>query len=72
MQELTPIADRLGFISRRKDECTTIAYNESLERFELTEQRSKHQPAVIRMPLARVSPNTERAAIPPPMRIGIP
>ena len=73
MQELTPIADRLGFVmSRRKDKCTSITYNESLKRFELTEQRSKRQPDVIRMPIARVSPHTERAAIPPPMRIGIP
>ena len=73
MHELTPIPDRLGFIiGRRKDKCGSFTYNESLKRFELTEQRSERQPEVIRMPLARVSPHTERAAISPPIRIGIP
>jgi hypothetical protein len=73
MKELTPIADRLGFVmSRRKDRCTSITYNKSLKRFELTKQWSKRRPEVIRMPLARVSPHTERAAITTLMIMGIP
>lgn len=72
--ELTTIPDRLGFMCRRKDKCTSVTYNETLKRFELelTEQLGKRQPAVIRMPLARVSPHPELAAVPPPVRIGIP
>jgi len=73
VQILTPIADRLGFVmSRRKDRCTSITYNKSLKRFELTKQRSKRRPEVIRMPLARVSPHTERTAITTLMILGIP
>ncbi|MHC4175290.1 MAG: hypothetical protein ACYS9C_10105 [Planctomycetota bacterium] len=72
VQGFTPIADRLGLMSRRKDKYTTITYNKSLKRFELMEQRSKRRPEVIRIPLARVSPHPERAAITPLMIMGIP
>lgn len=71
--ELTPIRDGLGFVvSQRKDRRTSITYNDTLKRFELTKQRDKPHPAVIRMPLARVSPHPAIAAMPEFTSIGIP
>ena len=71
-RELTPIPGRLGFTGFDRKNRHNLTYNEILERFELTKQRDKRQPAIIRMPLARVSPHPKGAAVLPPMRIGIP
>ena len=71
-RELMPIPGRLGFTGFDRKNRHNLTYNEILERFELTKQRDKRQPAIIRMPLVRVSPHPEFAAVPPPMRIGIP
>lgn len=70
--ELTLIPDGLGFVmSQRKDKYFSIMYNEALKRFEITDQQGKRQPQVIRMPLARISSEDNKA----PgsfMEIGIP
>ena len=69
-RELTPVADGLGFIgSRSKDECSSFTYNKAHKRFEFTFQGdSMPQPAIIRMPLARILPHSEHDG----MIIGIP
>jgi hypothetical protein len=71
--ELMALPDRLGFTVDRKGEAS-LTYNEALKRFELTNEDGKRQPAVIRMPIARVpAPSSpEEGEAPEPMRIGIP
>jgi len=73
-RELTPLPDGLGFTGFDRKNESSLTYNEALKRFELTEQRDKRQPAVIRMPLARIPPppSPEGGAAPPSMEIGIP
>jgi hypothetical protein len=73
-RELTPLPDGLGFVIDKKLR-VRLTYNEALKRFELTMRDDKRQPAVIRMPLARVSAlaSAEGDAVPLlTAKIGIP
>ncbi|MCK4628367.1 MAG: hypothetical protein KAT56_05150, partial [Sedimentisphaerales bacterium] len=71
-RELTPLPDRLGFTGFDRRNRHNLTYNEILKHFELT-KNTDDQGRFIRMPLARVSPHPELAAVPlPRMRIGIP
>ena len=70
--ELAPLPDRLGFSGFDRHPRKILTYNDTFKRFEITEQQEKRQPAVIRMPLARVSPHPEIPATPEHVRIGIP
>jgi len=70
-RELTPLPDRLGFTGFDRRNRNNLTYNKILERFELT-KNTDDQGRFIRMPLVRVSPHPELAAVPLPVRIGIP
>ena len=74
--ELTSIPDNLGFVmSQREDKHISIIFNETLKRFEIAHQLGKRQSSVIRMPLARISPEDEKAAVyfmQMQMEIGVP
>ena len=65
-QEITPLPDRLGLTGFDRGTEVSLTYNEAMRRIEITMSGSP----IIRMPLARVSP--EGATVRPPMAIGIP
>ncbi|MFB3896050.1 MAG: hypothetical protein ACE14V_07085 [bacterium] len=74
-RDLTPLPDKLGFTGFDKKNKHNLAYNKTLQRFELIGKDNKTQPDIIRNPLARIPapPATEIEPKSIPMlRIGIP
>lgn len=69
-RELAVLTDRWGFTGFDRKNRHRLAYNEELERYEITKEASP----VVRMPLARVTTagSSSQDSGPPPMAIGIP
>jgi hypothetical protein len=73
--ELAPLPDRLGFTLLDPDTDIHLIYNTARERFELVAKDENTPPAIVRIPLARVVPETSSESRADPtttMVIGIP
>lgn len=74
-RDLTPLPDNQGFTGFDKKNKHTLAYNKTLQRFELIGKDTKTQPNIIRNPLAHIqrpsSAEKEPSSI-PKQKIGIP